>query len=154
MGPGDQATPAEIKTAYELGKAIARANWVLLTGGRDVGVMDAASRGAKAAQGLTIGILPTDHAQEMSAAVDIPILTGLGHARNIVNILTSHVVIACGNGAGTSSEIALALKTGKPLIFIEANTTALGYWQSLSTAALNIANSPEQAIAMVRAHLP
>ena len=62
--------------------------------------MDAASRGAKAAQGLTVGILPTQNLTHMSDAVDIPIATGLGQGRNLINVLSSHVIIACGNGTG------------------------------------------------------
>ena len=149
MGPGNQATPADIKTAYALGNAIARAGWVLLTGGRNVGVMDAASRGAKHAQGLTIGILPDDHRDQMSSAVDIPILTGLGPARNVVNVLISHVIVACGNGAGTASEIALAIKTGKPLIIMTTSPEALAFWQTLSTAPLGVAPTVGRAIAMI-----
>lgn len=58
MGPGDNATKEECDSAFELGKLIANKGWILLTGGRNVGVMEAASRGAKEAGGLTIGILP------------------------------------------------------------------------------------------------
>ncbi|MEL6500189.1 MAG: cytochrome, partial [Cyanobacteria bacterium J06623_1] len=58
MGAGDRATSEDLKSAYLLGQAIAENNWVLLTGGRNVGVMDAASRGAKASDGLIVGILP------------------------------------------------------------------------------------------------
>ena len=151
MGPGNQATPAEIKTAYALGNAVARAGWVLLTGGRSVGVMDAASRGAQEAGGLTIGILPADHRNDMSSAVDIPILTGLGQGRNVINVLTSHVVIVCGSGAGTASETALALKTGKPLVFIETSQAALAFWQDLSSTPLQVVTNTDQAVAVVRA---
>ena len=52
----------------------------------------------------------------MSQYVDIPILTGMGNARNIINVLTSKIIIAIGEGPGTLSEVALALKTGKPVI--------------------------------------
>ena len=149
MGPGNQATPTEIKTAYALGDAIAREGWVLLTGGRNVGVMDAASRGAKAAGGLTIGILPSQSRTDMSSAVDIPIVTGLGQGRNIINVLTCHALIACGNGTGTASEIALALKTGKLTIFMAASPEAVAFWQSLSTSPLRIAQTVNQAIATV-----
>jgi len=69
-----------------------------------VGVMDAASLGAKAANGLTIGILPTDDTSAMSKAVDIAIITDMGLA---ISMSSSDVVIACGMGAGTASEIAL-----------------------------------------------
>jgi uncharacterized protein (TIGR00725 family) len=150
MGPGSQATPEDLKTAYALGNAIARAGWVLLTGGRNIGVMDAASRGAKAAQGLTIGILPTQNSTHISDAVDIPIATGLGQGRNIINILTSRVVIACGNGTGTASEIAHALKANKPIILMGTSTEGIAYWQSLSPSPLRIAHTVEQAMLMVQ----
>ncbi|MBV8883772.1 MAG: cytochrome, partial [Chroococcidiopsidaceae cyanobacterium CP_BM_RX_35] len=77
MGPGDNATATDLKNARELGQLIALQGWVLLTGGRNVGVMDAASAGAKAANGLTIGILP-DRTNTISAAVDIAIITDMG----------------------------------------------------------------------------
>ena len=114
MGPGERATRAERETAFALGQRIAQQGWVLLTGGRAAGVMAAASQGAHTAQGLVVGILPGEIPTNMSAAVDIPILTGVGQARNAINVLSSQVVIACGWGAGTLSEIAFALKLGKP----------------------------------------
>lgn len=99
MGPGDGATQKEIKHAYKLGQLIAEQNWILLTGGRNVGVMGAASKGAKSSGGLTIGILPSENKNGMSKFVDIPICTGMGSARNNINVLSSDVVIACGSGA-------------------------------------------------------
>lgn len=118
MGPGASATVADQALAFDLGAAIARQGWVLLTGGRSEGVMDAASRGAKVAGGLTLGILPGTTALEASPAVDIPILTGLGQARNAVNVLSSRVVVACGFGAGTAAEIALAIKAPRPVVLV------------------------------------
>jgi hypothetical protein len=112
--------------------------------------MDAASRGAKAAQGLTVGILPTQNLTHMSDAVDIPIATGLGQGRNLINVLSSHVIVACGNGPGTASEIALALKADKPIVFVGASSEALAFWQSLSLSPLCIAQTAEQTIAMVQ----
>jgi len=79
------------------------ANWRQECGG------DGCSQSWKAANGLTIGILPTDDTNAISKAVDIAIITDMGNARNILCPL-SDVVIACGMGAGTASEIALALK--------------------------------------------
>jgi Predicted Rossmann fold nucleotide-binding protein len=58
MGPGESATSTDLENAYQLGQLIAEAGWILLTGGRNVGVMDAANKGAKSANGLTVGILP------------------------------------------------------------------------------------------------
>jgi len=86
----------------------------------------------------------------MSDAVDIPIATGLGQGRNLINVLSSHVIIACGNGTGTASEIAFALKANKPIIFIGASSEALAFWQSLSLSPLCIAQTAEQTIAMAQ----
>jgi len=153
MGPGDQATPTEIKIAYALGNAIAQVGWVLLTGGRNVGVMDAACRGARSAHGLTIGILPAQSLTNMSSAVDIPIVTGMGQARNAINVLTSHVIVVCGNGLGTTSEVALAIKAQKPVVFVDASPVVLSFWQNLATVPISIAQTTDQAIAMVKVHL-
>jgi uncharacterized protein (TIGR00725 family) len=118
MGPGEGATDEETNLAYELGGLIAQEGWVLLTGGRRAGVMDAASRGAKAAQGTVVGILPGTDVTGMSAAVDIPIITGMQEARNNINVLSSRVLFFIGMNAGTASELALALKAGRPAILI------------------------------------
>ncbi len=113
MGSGEKATATDIKNAYKLGDLIAQRRWTLLTGGRNVGVMDAVNKGAKSANGLTIGILPRENQKDISEAVDIAIFTDMGNARNNINVLSSDVVIACGMGAGTASEVALALKANK-----------------------------------------
>ena len=118
MGGGDGATAETCRLAGELGAAIALAGWVLLCGGRNAGVMDAAARGAAASGGLTIGILPDSNLERASPAIQIPILTGMGDARNQINVLSSQVVIALSGGAGTLSEIALALKAEKPVILL------------------------------------
>jgi uncharacterized protein (TIGR00725 family) len=137
MGSGAEATPNDLKNAYELGKLIAHEGWVLLTGGRNVGVMDAASQGAKAANGLTIGILPTDDTNAISEAVDIAIMTDMGNARNNINVLSSNVVIACGIGAGTVSEIALALKANKKVILLNDSKEAQAFFhETLSRKCL------------------
>jgi uncharacterized protein (TIGR00725 family) len=150
MGPGERATPQERQTAYALGQAIAQAGWVVLTGGRPVGVMEAASRGAKAGGGLTIGVLPTEQINGLSPFVDIPIVTGLGQARNVVNVLTSQVVVACGSGPGTASEIALALKLSKPVILLETSLSAQQFWQGLAPGSLLSANKVEAVITQIR----
>lgn len=149
MGPGEGASSALQATAYDLGQQIAQQGWVVLTGGRNTGVMDAACRGAKSANGLTIGILPTDSTAAMSTAVDIPILTGLGHARNVVNILSSQVVIACGMGAGTASEIAIALKIQRPVILLQVPAEAQAFFRSLNPQQVQIADDCHQAIQLI-----
>ncbi len=116
MGPGSPSDPRLLAHAGKLGKAIALKEWILLSGGRATGVMEAVSRGAYEAGGTTIGILPRHDRQGMSEYVQIPIVTGMGHARNMVNVLSSDVIVICGLGAGTASEAALAVKMNKPLI--------------------------------------
>ncbi len=139
MGPGESASADLQATAYMLGQHIAQQGWVLLTGGRNTGVMDAACRGAKSADGLTIGILPGSSQTATSAAVDIPIVTGLGHARNVVNVLSSQVIVACGLGAGTTSEVAIALKIHRPVILLQVPPDACTFFQSLNRSLVHIA---------------
>jgi hypothetical protein len=150
MGPGANATETDLQNAYKLGKLIAQSGWVLLTGGRNAGVMDAASKGAKAANGLTIGILPTNDTSAVSNAVDIAIVTDMGNGRNNINVLSSNVVIACGMGAGTASEIALALKNHKKVILLTNHPESKVFFQSLSEDSILIANTPAAAIEIVK----
>jgi uncharacterized protein (TIGR00725 family) len=132
MGAGGNVPEGVRRTAYELGSLVAQQGWVVLTGGRNVGVMEAASRGAKAANGLTIGILPTEDHSGISDAVDIAIATGMGNARNVINVLSSDVVVACGMGTGTTSEIALALKSNKPVILLAPDDATQKFFIPLS----------------------
>lgn len=150
MGPGSGASEVDRINAYELGKLIAREGWVLLTGGRNTGVMDAANQGAKAANGLTVGILPTDSDRGISDAVDIAIFTDMGSARNNINVLSSTVVVACGMGAGTASEVALALKADKSVILLSDRPESQQFFQSLSAERVFIAQTPVDAIAIVK----
>jgi uncharacterized protein (TIGR00725 family) len=101
-----------------VGRRIAENDWVLLTGGRNSGVMTCASRGAAEAGGLVMGVLPTDSADMASPYLDIAVVTGMGDARNVINVLTSHVVLALPGGAGTISEVALALKNERPVVTV------------------------------------
>jgi uncharacterized protein (TIGR00725 family) len=118
MGPGEDANPEDKRLAYEIGYLIARQGWILLTGGRNVGVMDAAGRGAKDADGLVIGILPGINDTGMSSAVDIPVITGMNEARNCINVLSCRLLFFIGMNPGTANELALALKYQKPAILI------------------------------------
>jgi uncharacterized protein (TIGR00725 family) len=104
--------------AEELGRLVAEAGLVLLTGGRPAGVMDAASRGAKSAGGLVVGVLPGADPDDSTEHLDIAIATNLADGRNLVNILSSDVVVACPGAAGTLSEVALAVKNRRPLVLL------------------------------------
>jgi hypothetical protein len=110
IGGGD-CTEAEATLAEEAGRLLAEAGAVVLTGGRG-GVMAAASRGAAQAGGLVVGILSGNDASEANPWVALPIVTGLGEARNAILMRTAQAVIAVGGEYGTLSEIAFALKFG------------------------------------------
>ncbi|MGK7921054.1 MAG: cytochrome [Trichodesmium sp.] len=150
MGPGNNATSTDLKNAYKLGQLIAQESWVLLTGGRNMGVMDAASRGAKSANGLTIGILPGNNLDGISEAVDIPIVSDMGNSRNNINVLSSDVVIACGMGAGTASEVALAIKNNKRVILLGSSLESQAFFVALSPETVFIVDTPESAIESVK----
>ena len=115
---GGSVPKADAADAYELGRLIARQGWVLLNGGRPAGIMQASAKGAAENGGLTLGISPDDSHAGLSTYVQIPVLTGMGSGRNVINALSSDVVVACRGGAGTVSEIALALKHGRPVILL------------------------------------
>lgn len=154
MGAGENATPRAVVRARQLGALIAAEGWVLLTGGRGTGVMDAASRGARDAGGLVVGVLPGTDGAEASEAVDVVLVTGLGSARNNVNVLSSDVVIACGSlEAGTLSEVALALKAGKPVVVLTEDDEGLSFLQRTGRGRLRAAGDPEEAVALARSAL-
>lgn len=116
---GAVANDSVTANAYEVGRLIAEKGWVLLNGGRDAGVMAASAMGASEADGLVIGVLPGESAAAVSPFVDVAIPTGMGDARNVINVLASTVVIALPGGAGTISEVALALKSGRTVIALD-----------------------------------
>lgn len=150
MGGGDNASSTATAWAYELGQSIAREGWILLTGGRPKGVMDAASKGAKAEGGLVVGVIPGSDPADATEGADIVIATGMGSARNNINVLSSEVVIACGEAsAGTLSEIGLAVKAGKPVVVLNDDTQASEFFVALDSKLVHIANDPEQAIRIV-----
>ena len=116
-GESDPRTPLA-DLAFELGRGIAQRDAVLVCGGL-TGVMEHAARGARAAGGLTIGLLPGEDFHDANAYIDIAIATGLGHARNAILARTADGVVALGGGLGTLSEIALALRNRRPTIGIK-----------------------------------
>lgn len=146
MGPGRDATTEDLETAEELGRRIAAEGWVLLTGGRASGVMEAASAGAAGAGGMVVGILPSADRNGMSGSVDIPIVTGLGSARNNVNVLSSDIVMACGLGMGTISEVLLAAKAGKQVILLNQTPDTESFLSQFGTGLFHYASSPSEAV--------
>jgi uncharacterized protein (TIGR00725 family) len=130
---------------------IAERGWVLLTGGRPVGVMAAACAGAKEVAGsLTLGILPSS-AGGVGQDVDVAVFTGMGDARNAINVLSSDVVVACGiEGSGTASEVALGLKAAKPIILLGAAPKASAFFQGIRRdGQLLEAGSASEAVRLI-----
>ena len=114
--PGD-ASEAELAAAEAVGGLLAARGCTLVCGGLG-GAMAAACRGAKAAGGTTIGILPGYDEKAANPWVDHVVCTGLGQARNAVVAATGHALIAVGGGFGTLSEIALGLRLGRPVVLL------------------------------------
>jgi len=126
-----------------VGRALADGGAILICGGRG-GVMEAACRGAKSAGGLTIGILPGTDRSEANPYVDIPIVTGIRCARNVIITRTAQAVVAVGGSYGTLNEIGFALRFGVPVV-------GLGTWElkreGHPRAPIIYAATPEEAAA-------
>ncbi|MHC4954820.1 MAG: TIGR00725 family protein [Planctomycetota bacterium] len=114
VGGGGAESHDVLETARELGAALALAGHLVACGGLG-GVMSAVSEGARAAGGQVLGILPGTGREAANEYITIPIATGLGEARNAVLATCADAVVAVGGGHGTLSEIAHALKLGKPV---------------------------------------
>lgn len=111
-------TEKERGLAREVGRLVARAGATLVCGGLG-GVMEEACRGASEEGGLTVGILPGNDRRDANPHVRVAIATGMGEARNIIIVKSADCCIAVGGGYGTLSEIALALRTGTPVVGLE-----------------------------------
>ncbi len=135
IGSGE-CSPVTAAIAYAVGKLIAQNNATLVCGGLG-GVMESAARGAKEAGGLTVGILPGVDAKESNPYIDIAIVSGMSHARNVLVVRSSSVLIAIAGGYGTLSEIAIALKLGKPVVGLDTWNIDLNIIQ---------ASSPQDAV--------
>ena len=153
MGPGENASPEENEMAFALGKSIAEQGWIVLTGGRSFGIMEAAMKGAHEANGLTIGILPTDTPLNSSDSADIKILTGMGSARNMINVLSSHILVVIGMAAGTASEVALAIKANKKIILLHQDEITIRFFKNLGTYKVIVANTIEETLQIVKDYL-
>lgn len=149
MGPA-KARRKDVENARALGELIARREWVLLTGGRAVGVMHAANHGAKkVARSLTIGVLPSTR-DKISKYVDVAIVTEMGSARNNICVLSSQVIVACGlGGSGTVSEVALALKAGKEVVLLGATPVEEQFFKKLGGRLISSVQTPEDAINVI-----
>ena len=115
--------------------------------------MEAAMKGAHEAKGLTIGILPTDDARNSSDAVDIKILTGLGSARNVITVLSSHILVVIGMAAGTASEVALAIKANKKIILLHQDEITIRFFKNLGSYKIMVANTIVETMQIIKDYL-
>ncbi len=149
---GGSHCPDEIyELARQVGQEIARAGATLICGGM-LGVMEAACRGAKEAGGTTIGILPGKSKTEANTFVDIPIITGMSDARNVIIARSADGVIAVDGEYGTLSEIAFALKFGKPVVGLRLSfdvprvMAAASAAEAVDSLMSHLQNNPEAAL--------
>lgn len=134
---GARADIASLEAAGRVGRLIAGAGAILVCGGLG-GVMEAAARGAKAAGGLTVGILPGSSPADANPFIDVPIATGLGFTRNSLVAMNADALIAIDGEYGTLSEIAYGIILGKRVI-------GLGTWDIRGVLP---AKSPEEAVSL------
>ncbi|HEX2047104.1 MAG TPA: TIGR00725 family protein [Acidimicrobiales bacterium] len=147
---GGEAGEEACRAAEEVGRQLARRGAVVVTGGLG-GAMEAASRGAKAEGGTTVGLLPGEDRDDANPWVDVAVATGLGEGRNVVLVRTVDAVVAVAGEFGTLSEIALALRAGKPVV-------GLGTWElgrdgqrvDAVVAASTPVEAAEKALALAR----
>jgi uncharacterized protein (TIGR00725 family) len=149
IGPGEGATPRDVADAFEVAALAARAGWVVMTGGRDIGVMDAASRGARSADGIAVGVLPGTDCRDASRALDVAIVTGIGEMRDQIVVLSSDAIVVCGMSAGTAAEASLAIKGRKPVVLLRADGDVQRFFEGLVRDAVHPAASAEEAIGIV-----
>jgi hypothetical protein len=151
IGSGSESHLRAVSDARALGTLIAQRGWVLMTGGRNAGVMAAATNAAHEAGGLTVGILPKAYPDgELPIGLDVAIVTDMRNGRNNVIGLSADVVVACGvDGAGTASEVALALKNGKTVILLNASDDARRFFAGLGDGRVLPVDSAHAAIAVI-----
>jgi uncharacterized protein (TIGR00725 family) len=122
--------------AEEVGRLLAARGCTVVTGGLDE-VMAAAHRGAKSAGGTTLAILPGESRDAANPWADHVVVTGIGHARNLAVAASGDAVIAVGGSYGTTAEMALAPRLGRPVVALAGAPTVEG---------ARIASTPAEAV--------
>lgn len=138
-----------LNAAEQIGRGIAQRGGVLVCGGRG-GVMQAACKGAKEMNGVTIGLLP-DSKNDANEFVDIPLSTGLGMRRNFLVVSAADAVIGIGGRWGTLSELSFAMIFEKPVVLVRGtggcvDELASGNLMKQSESRLYVACSAEEAV--------
>jgi uncharacterized protein (TIGR00725 family) len=139
IGSGSEWEPA----AEEIGRLLAERGCTVVTGGLG-GVMAAAHRGAKAARGTTIAILPGERREDANPWADHVVVTGIGHARNLAVAASGDAVIAVGGEWGTLAEIAFARRLGRTVVALSGAPAVEG---------IEIAATPAEAVEAALRHL-
>ena len=121
------------RAAEEVGRLLAERGCAVVTGGLDE-VMEAAHRGAKAAGGTTIAILPGEDRRAANAWADHVVVTGIGHARNLAVAASGEAVIAVGGSYGTLAEMALALRLGRRVVALDGSPEVEGALRAATPA--------------------
>jgi uncharacterized protein (TIGR00725 family) len=144
VGPGVDATAQQLEDARLAAHTLAAEGIVIVTGGLD-GVMGAAAQGARAANGISVGLLPGTDRAAAHRDLTLAIPTGIGELRNGLVVRAADVVLAIGRSAGTLSEVGFAIRIGVPVVM-------LGGWE-LADDNVSTVTSIAEAIALVRHRL-
>lgn len=158
--PLEEIPRSVLDIAYRIGFLIAREGWLLFSGGRD-GIMREASRGAKDAGGITVGILPSLDINEANEYVDVPITTGMGmDMRSDLMIHSVDAVVMISGKNGTLNELSTAYMNRKPAVVIEGTGGFADivkdimfegkYLDSRKNAEIIFARTPEEAISKLK----
>ena len=146
VGPGSDADADTLAAAEQVGRLVAEAGHQVVTGGLG-GVMAAAARGARAAGGTAVALLPGDDPASANADSDVVVATGLGQGRNLLVVRSAAAVIAIGGSWGTLSEVAFARRLGRPVVWL------LGWQVDGPADPVPSAPSPQAAVALTLAAL-
>jgi uncharacterized protein (TIGR00725 family) len=112
--------------------------------------MEAVMKGATDHNGLTVGVLPGSDGSGASPFAQIKLYTGMGSARNNINVLSSHVIVVLGMAAGTASEVALAIKASKKIILLAQDELTITFFKKIGTYRVSLANTVEEVIEKAR----
>jgi len=149
---GAQASTSDIKLAEEVGALLAKKGLALVCGGLG-GVMEAACKGAVTEGGITVGILPGENRSSANPYVQLPIVTGIGIARNLAVVKSAQVVIAVGGSYGTLSEIAFARQSGIPVIGLNTwNISKNGREDDTIIRADTASDAVDKAVNLIRSN--
>lgn len=146
----DSCTRNAYDVAYDVGKEVAKSGAILITGGLG-GVMEAASKGARDANGIALGIIPFEEFSEANEYCDIVVCSGMGYARNFITAYSADGVIIVGGGIGTLIEAGIAYMKKKPVVAVAgsggvADQYAGKYLDDRKLVKISSANSPKEAV--------